>query len=101
MPASVANSGAPLHQFDVVVLLGIDYDDAELMQQQKAVMAPFLGLAGVCTVRVRVFGPAELDHGKGSAPVRPTAGVCHLWDLLAQDAVREHGCQLVVLLGAP
>jgi hypothetical protein len=44
--------------------------------------------------------PAPAPAGGGEAGRTPTRGrVCHLWSCMAEAAVWQHGCQLVVLLG--
>lgn len=105
---------------DMAVLLGVDCDDASLLKSQQHLEGAFEGVPGVRSVHTRVFSTEELqrrsrqgdtntDRGAGGnaaghngreAGDNTVVGVCRLWELLAQQAVEDLGCQLIVLLGA-
>jgi hypothetical protein len=76
---------APHNDGSLLVLLGINLDDDQLLQQQDAELAAFSAVG--CAAEVVVFSP------------HPPGALCHLWALLATAAVQRFGCNLAVLLG--
>jgi hypothetical protein len=87
------SSSSSSSSFDatVCVLIGIDSHDESLLQhQQQMRMLELFAAAGV-PAKVLIFSEADrAGHGPGA--------VCHLWGLMAWEAVKE-GCNLAVLLG--
>lgn len=93
-----SNSSSPSQagaDCSVYVFVGIDSDDATLLQHQERVVALFTAV-GVAA-RVCVFSEADRTGAVGPGAVGPGA-VCQLWGLLASTAEQE-GYNLAVLLG--
>lgn len=80
---------------DIVLLVGIDHDDAHLLQHRgQLTSALHAALPAAAVVEIVIFSP---DHPEltGLGP----GALCAMWGILAEAAVNQFGCKLTVLLG--
>lgn len=73
----------------LLVLLGVDHDDAVLLQQEEQLLDVFRS-AGVPARFMQFDAAVKIRHGPGD--------VCKLWSIMANAALDE-GCNLAVLVG--